>query len=137
MGMRLCFDWMGVDLKKIGARMRDARSRAGLTQEQLASMVGVTGSAVSQWENGQTMPDLKPIIALCQSSRANSADEILAGTRPSTLDDFERQLLETFRQLPREFQIAAHANINPLWELAPPGQAGPASPFAKGVKQKS
>jgi transcriptional regulator with XRE-family HTH domain len=134
--MSLCFDLMGVDLKAVGDRMREARRRAGLTQEQLASLVGVTGSAVSQWENGQTMPDLRPIIALCQSSANNSADEILSGRRLAQVDEFERQMLETFRQLPREFQLAAHANINQLWELAHPGETGPASPFAKAVKPK-
>ena len=127
---------MGVNMKAVGARMRAARKRAGLTQEQLAALVGVTGGAVSQWENGQTMPDLKPILALCEASRANSADEILTGARQSTLDDFERQFVETFRQLPREFQIAAHANVNQLWELAHPGKAGTPNPFAKAVKPK-
>lgn len=41
------------------------RKDAGLTQEQLANMIGVSAQAVSKWETGTTMPDimLLPIIA--------------------------------------------------------------------------
>ncbi len=41
------------------------RKEAGLTQEQLANMIGVSAQTVSKWETGTTMPDimLLPIIA--------------------------------------------------------------------------
>lgn len=41
------------------------RKDAGLTQEQLASIIGVSPQAVSKWETGTTMPDilLLPVIA--------------------------------------------------------------------------
>lgn len=38
--------------------IRDYRRKAGLTQEQLAEAMGVTGASVSKWENGQSAPDL-------------------------------------------------------------------------------
>lgn len=37
----------------IAARIRAARERAGLTQAALAQKVGVTRSAVAQWETGR------------------------------------------------------------------------------------
>ncbi len=37
----------------IGERIRAARERAGLTQAALAQKVGVTRSAVAQWETGR------------------------------------------------------------------------------------
>jgi transcriptional regulator with XRE-family HTH domain len=37
----------------IGERIRTARERAGLTQAALALKVGVTRSAVAQWETGR------------------------------------------------------------------------------------
>lgn len=43
----------------IGERIREARNRAGVTQPVLAEMVGVSASAVSQWESGSTK-GLKP-----------------------------------------------------------------------------
>ena len=37
----------------IGKRIRDVRRQRGLTQEELADAVGVSRSAVAQWETGR------------------------------------------------------------------------------------
>lgn len=42
---------------KIGENIRKYRTRKNLTQEQLASIVGVSPQAVSKWECGETIPD--------------------------------------------------------------------------------
>lgn len=42
-----------MDLHEVGARIRAARERGGLTQARLAGLVGVTRSAVAQWETGR------------------------------------------------------------------------------------
>lgn len=44
--------------------IRDYRRKAGLTQEQLADLMGVTGASVSKWENGQSVPDLTVLVEL-------------------------------------------------------------------------
>ena len=38
-------------------RIAAVRKAAGLTQEQLGELLGVTRQAVSKWESGQTVPD--------------------------------------------------------------------------------
>jgi transcriptional regulator with XRE-family HTH domain len=40
-------------LERIGARIAQARRARGWTQEQLAALVGVSRSAVAQWETGR------------------------------------------------------------------------------------
>ena len=39
-----------------GMRLKEIRKQAGYTQEQIAKMLEVTQSAVSQWESGRKMP---------------------------------------------------------------------------------
>lgn len=34
------------------------RKKAGITQDELATFLGVTKASVSKWENGQSMPDI-------------------------------------------------------------------------------
>ena len=43
-----------MDTQAIGTRIRAARERRGLTQAALAELVGVTRSAVAQWETGRS-----------------------------------------------------------------------------------
>jgi transcriptional regulator with XRE-family HTH domain len=43
-----------MDLQAIGARIRAAREARGLTQSALAARIGVTRSAVAQWETGRS-----------------------------------------------------------------------------------
>ena len=49
----------------IGNKIKQLRHKSGLTQEQLASRLGVSAQAVSKWETDVTMPDitLLPMIA--------------------------------------------------------------------------
>ncbi len=39
-------------MEEVGARIRSMRKAAGLTQEELASRIGVSRSTVNKWENG-------------------------------------------------------------------------------------
>lgn len=47
--------------KTFGPFLRETRKRRGLTQEQLAERLRVSGAAVSKWENGRCLPDLSKI----------------------------------------------------------------------------
>jgi flagellar biosynthesis component FlhA len=48
-----------------GNRLMTARREVGLTQEQLASRLGVTPQAVSKWERGSGYPDIEMLYYLC------------------------------------------------------------------------
>ena len=53
-----------MDTKKIGSFIAFNRKKKGYTQEQFGELVGVSGQAVSKWENGG-VPDtyLLPVIS--------------------------------------------------------------------------
>ena len=44
--------------------IREAREAKGMTQEQVAKMVGVTQGAVAQWENGLTHPSFDKLVRI-------------------------------------------------------------------------
>lgn len=49
---------------KLGNNIRVLRQREGLTQEQVASRLGVSYQAVSKWETGANTPDISLLPAL-------------------------------------------------------------------------
>ena len=53
----------------LGDNIRKARKKMGLTQEELASVIGVTSQAVSRWESGAGMPDISMLIPLAKALR--------------------------------------------------------------------
>ena len=67
-------------------RIAAARKLAGLTQEQLGELLGVTRQAVSKWESGQTVPDTITVARLCEALHV-SADYVLLGKEPESHGD--------------------------------------------------
>ena len=51
---------------KFGPYLRDLRIRRGLTQEQVAETLHVSGAAVSKWETGKCLPDLAKLETLAE-----------------------------------------------------------------------
>ena len=43
-------------------RIQKLRKAKGISQEQLADVVGVSRQAVSKWESEQSIPDLEKVI---------------------------------------------------------------------------
>jgi len=62
----------------IGSRISKFRKAKGLTQEELASRLGVSSQAVSKWENDASCPDISLLPQLCQVLGITS-DELLTG----------------------------------------------------------
>ena len=62
----------------IGSRISKYRKEKGMTQEELASQLGVSSQAVSKWENDLSCPDISLLPALCQALGVTS-DELLTG----------------------------------------------------------
>ena len=64
-------------------RIAAVRKVAGLTQEQLGELLGVTRQAVSKWESGASDPSTSNLLALARLYGV-SAEELLreaAGTQ--------------------------------------------------------
>ena len=49
---------------EIGKKLRQARTQAGLTQEQAAERILVSRQTVSNWETGETLPNIETLKRL-------------------------------------------------------------------------
>ena len=49
---------------KIGARIKELRKNQNVTQEQLATALGVTNQAISRWESESGYPDIEFIMPI-------------------------------------------------------------------------
>ena len=56
--------------------IREARKAKGLSQDQLAKMIGVTQGAVAQWENGLTHPSFEVLPKLA-AALGVTVDELI------------------------------------------------------------
>ena len=68
---------------KFGPYLRDLRTRRGLTQEQVAEALRVSGAAVSKWENGKCLPDLTKLEALAEVLGVGILDLMRCGAAPA------------------------------------------------------
>lgn len=66
--------------QKVGKLLKELRNEKGMTQEQLAEMLGVSNRSISRWENGVTMPDFDLLIQMAEFYDVEIG-EILDGER--------------------------------------------------------
>lgn len=71
-----------MEQQKVGSFLRELRKERGLTQEQLAARLNVSGRTVSRWETGSNMPDISLLVELAEFYGV-SIPEIIDGERKS------------------------------------------------------
>jgi transcriptional regulator with XRE-family HTH domain len=115
-----------IGMKSFGDRLREARTAAGMTQEQLGFALGVTKASISAWENGRETPSFRVLPELRSALRL-SLDELICGVgAASTIkphnggtDELtacsvhERTLLVRFRALPAKKREAFLEMLKP------------------------
>ena len=69
---------MNLNSKLMGSFLHTERKRMGLTQSDLAEKVNVSPQAVSNWERGETLPDISLLPDLAEALHC-SVDAILSG----------------------------------------------------------
>ena len=72
-----------------GEKLRDARQKAGLSQEQLSEKLHVSRSAVAKWETNKGMPDIENLKA---------ASQLLGVSIDYLLDDGETLSFNSFKE---------------------------------------
>ena len=99
-----------MDQIKVGAFLKDLRKEKGITQEQLAEKLGVSGRTISRWETGKNMPDISLLVEIAEFFDV-SIPEIIKGERKSeymknetkevaeTAKAEKEQLIKSFRNM--------------------------------------
>ena len=84
-----------MDKVELGMRLREARNKAGFTQEQLAEKADIGVMYLGEIERGVKMPSMKIVITLSEALDI-SADYILRNELPSgkeyVLDEITEKL---------------------------------------------
>lgn len=93
---------------KISEKIKSLRKKAGMTQEQLADRLGVSGQSVSKWENEISMPDISllPFIAECFGVSIDELFDLTVEERLNRIEnrmDIEERLSDRLFDEYREF----------------------------------
>ena len=86
-----------MDQNKIGKFIAEQRKKQKLTQEEMASMLGISNRSVSNWENGKNMPDLSLFKPLCEILDI-TINELLSGeklNKEEYQNKFEENIVNT------------------------------------------
>lgn len=85
----------------IGDNIRRYRHAAGLSQAELAEIIGKTRSAVSQYESNKTTPYMYVIEKIADALHVSTADII---TESGKLTAYEKELLDVARMISTDGQ---------------------------------
>lgn len=97
-------------LKKFGERMRALREARGLSLNSLGKHIGVSKQTLSNWELGNSHPDIKQFIALCAYFGVGSED-LLGKGDALKLDETDAT----------QIRVAASSNVVPLRDMVEGG----------------
>ena len=81
-----------MDQEKIGKYIRSKRKEKNITQQELASRLGVSEKTVSNWENGRNMPDLSLFNPLCEELNI-SINDLMNGEKVDN-NNYQKKLEE-------------------------------------------
>src|SRR3954447_20238325 len=119
--------------RHVGARVRERRIMLGLTQQELAELVGITYQQAHKYEKGLNRIAAGRLAALARALGVEPGHffEVLGEGEPARPTAQQRRLLElarSFAVLPRRQQEALCELARALAEEAAPGQEGDDEP---------
>lgn len=96
--------------------LKRARIAQGLTQQQVADLMGITNSTYCGYETGKRQPDVEKIKLLANILQTSGDTLLETGFSPES-DNKLDEVLSIFKSLKPEFQDYALEQIKKLVEL--------------------
>ncbi len=92
--------------EKIGKFINERRHFKKLTQQELATLLGVSDKTIGNWENGRNMPDVSLFIPLCEILEI-TVNELLSGEKlkqDNYQEKFEENIANTLNYSKQKIQ---------------------------------
>lgn len=109
---------------ELGQRMKDLRSKAGMTQEELAEKLYVSRQTISSWENDKSYPDIHSLL-MVGNLFGVSLDTLIKGDIDIMKEKVEETKVKSFQRDSNIFAvllIVSIATVIPLYKwLGIPG----------------
>ena len=96
-----------MEQKKIGSFLKELRKEKGITQEEFAEKLNVSGRTISRWETGSNMPDISLLVEISEFFGV-SITEIINGERKS--ENMNEEIREVADKL-SDYAIAEKENM--------------------------
>lgn len=97
----------------LSENIKRLRLEKGMTQEQLATKLGVSAQAVSKWETSETYPDGALLLPLAEELQA-SLDELFDNTKVS-MDDISKRIIKLFSETEEKDRFPLARDIG--WQI--------------------
>ena len=98
-------------------RIRYFRSRLGMEQKRLASLIGVTKNSISNWESGRSRPDLSLLPSICNALNITLYDLFDMSDPTILYSAREQMLVENYNELSEGHKHAVDTLINTLRDV--------------------
>ena len=82
---------------EIGSRIRKFREERGMSQKQLADMLNVSNSRVSNWEQGINRPDADILADICRALKVSPSELLDVHLSEDDFTDHERKIIKAYR----------------------------------------
>ena len=82
---------------ELGARIRKYRESQGVSQKELAKMIRVSNSRISNWEQGINRPDVDILADICRALNVSPSELLDVRLSPDDLNDQERSVIKAYR----------------------------------------
>ena len=98
-------------------RIRFYRERAGIEQKTLAKLIGVTGNAVSNWENGRGRPDINLLPDICRALNVTMYDLFDMEDPSIRYSAGDQIFLDQYKQLSPGHRMAVDQMVDTLLKV--------------------
>lgn len=95
----------------IGVGLAKARIAAGLSQQEVANLIGRAQTNISVWEVGRAEPDLETFKRMLELYAVSFEDVVNCTPHPASITAEEMQLVVKFRALSSQNKEAVEALI--------------------------